>query len=220
MNVRQLRQFYADQIAQAKADDVLLSLHVKTTMMRISDPIIFGHCVSVYYEDVFKQALGMRWPRLGLTRTTAWRRSSPRFRDLPEDKRKEIEADIQAVYEKQPELYMVNSNRGITNLHVPSDTIIDASMPVIIRDGGRAWGPDNELHDCIAMIPDRSYSTTVPGGYRGLPGERGVRPISHRERGQRRPDGPGRRRVWFPRQDLQGSRQRRDTGGGRSRSRH
>ena len=158
MNVRQLRGFYADQIGQAKRDDVLLSLHVKTTMMRISDPIIFGHCVEVYFEDVFKKH-GDALAEVGVDPDNGVAELLTKIQDLPEDKRKEIEADVQAVYAERPELYMVNSNRGITNLHVPSDTIIDASMPVIIRDGGRAWGPDNELHDCIAMIPDRSYST-------------------------------------------------------------
>ena len=158
MNVRQLRQFYADQINQAKADDVLLSLHVKTTMMRVADPIIFGHCVSVYFEDVFNKhsdALA----EVAVDPDNGVAELLTKIQALPDAKRQEIEADIEAVYKARPELFMVNSNRGITNLHVPSDTIIDASMPVIIRDGGRAWGPDNELHDTIAMIPDRSYST-------------------------------------------------------------
>ena len=157
MNVRQLRNFYADEIAKAKADNVLLSLHVKTTMMRVSDPIIFGHLVSVYYEDVFKKH-GAALAEVGVDPDNGVAELLTKIEDLPEAKRTEIEADVQAVYNERPELYMVNSNRGITNLHVPSDTIIDASMPVIIRDGGRAWGPDNELHDTIAMIPDRSYS--------------------------------------------------------------
>ena len=157
MNVRQLRNFYAEGIANAKADNVLLSLHVKTTMMRISDPIIFGHLVSVYYEDVFAKH-GDALAQVGVDPDNGVAELLTKIRELPEAKRAEIEADIQAVYSRQPELFMVNSNRGITNLHVPSDTIIDASMPVIIRDGGRAWGPDNELHDTIAMIPDRSYS--------------------------------------------------------------
>ena len=157
MNVRQLRSFYTEQIEQAKADGVLLSLHVKTTMMRVADPIIFGHCVSVYYHDVFsKHAEALA--EVAVDPDNGVAELLTKIQALPESKRKEIEADIQAVYEARPELYMVNSNRGITNLHVPSDTIIDASMPVIIRDGGRAWGPDNELHDCVAMIPDRSYS--------------------------------------------------------------
>ena len=157
MNVRELRNFYAEEIAKAKAENVLLSLHVKTTMMRVSDPIIFGHLVSVYYEDVFAKH-GAALAEVGVDPDNGVAEILTKIQDLPEAKRAEIEADVQAVYSERPELYMVNSNRGITNLHVPSDTIIDASMPVIIRDGGRAWGPDNELHDCIAMIPDRSYS--------------------------------------------------------------
>ena len=158
MNAQALRQFFAEEIARAKSDDVLLSLHVKTTMMRVSDPIIFGHCVSVFYQDVFEKH-GAELAQLAVDPDNGVAELLTKIQALPEDKRAEIEADIQAVYESRPELAMVNSNRGITNLHVPSDTIIDASMPVIIRDGGRTWGPDNELHDTVAMIPDRSYAT-------------------------------------------------------------
>jgi isocitrate dehydrogenase len=158
MNVKVLRRFYADEMEKAKADGVLLSLHVKSTMMRVSDPIIFGHCVSVYYQDVLTThaaALG----DLGVNPDNGVAELYTKIQSLSEAKRAEIEADIQAVYSARPELYMVNSSRGITNLHVPSDVIIDATMPVIVRDGGRAWGPDNELHDTVAMIPDRSYAT-------------------------------------------------------------
>ena len=158
MNVRQLREFYAEQMAKAKADDVLLSLHVKTTMMRVSDPIIFGHCVSIYYQDMLTKHADVL-AELAVDLDNGVAELLTKIQSLQEDKRAEIEADIQAVYSTRPELSMVNSSRGITNLHVPSDVIIDASMPVIIRDGGRTWGPDNELHDTIAMIPDRSYST-------------------------------------------------------------
>ena len=158
MNVRELRNFYAEEMAKAKAEGVLLSLHLKSTMMRVSDPIIFGHCVSVYYEDVLtkhRAELG----ELAVNPDNGVAELLTKIQSLPESKRAEIEADIQAVYSARPELAMVDSNRGITNLHVPSDVIIDATMPVIVRDGGRTWGPDNELHDTIAMIPDRSYST-------------------------------------------------------------
>ena len=158
MNVRALREFYAAEIARAKDEDVLLSLHLKTTMMRVSDPIIFGHCVSVYYQDVFARH-GAELAQLAVDPDNGVAELLTKIQALPEDKRAEIETDIQAVYDRRPKLSMVNSYRGITNLHVPSDTIIDASMPVIIRDGGRAWGPDNELHDTIAVIPDRSYAT-------------------------------------------------------------
>ena len=158
MNVRELREFYAEEMANAKADGVLLSLHVKSTMMRVSDPIIFGHCVSVYYQDVLtKHAPEME--ELGVNPDNGLAELYTKIQSLPDAKRAEIEADIQTVYSVRPELMMVNSNRGITNLHVPSDVIIDATMPVIVRDGGRTWGPDNELHDTIAMIPDRSYAT-------------------------------------------------------------
>ena len=158
MNVRELRDFYAAEMAKAKSDGVLLSLHLKSTMMRVSDPIIFGHCVSVYYQDVLtKHAAELG--EIGVNPDNGVAELLTKIQSLPEDKRAEIEADIQAVYSARPELAMVNSSRGITNLHVPSDVIIDATMPVIVRDGGRTWGPDNELHDTIAMIPDRSYST-------------------------------------------------------------
>jgi isocitrate dehydrogenase len=158
MDIRELRTFYAEEMDKAKADGVLLSLHVKTTMMRVSDPMIFGHCVSVFYEDVFKKHPAemdeiMVNPDNGIAELYT------KLQDLTDEKREEIEADIQAVYAARPELMMVDSSRGITNLHVPSDVIIDATMPVMVRDGGKTWGPDNELHDTVAMIPDRSYAT-------------------------------------------------------------
>ncbi len=158
MNVRALRQFYADEMEKARADDVLLSLHLKTTMMRVSDPIIFGHCVSVYYEDMLEKH-HEELVQLAVDPDNGVAELLTKLQALPDETRSEIEADLQAVYASRPRLAMVNSHRGITNLHVSSDTIIDASMPVIIRDGGRAWGPDNELHDTVALIPDRSYAT-------------------------------------------------------------
>ena len=158
MNVKALRQFYADEMEKAKANGVLLSLHLKSTMMRVSDPIIFGHCVSVYYKDVLTKHAAVLG-ELGVNPDNGVAELYTKIQSLPEAKREEIETDIQGVYSARPELAMVNSSRGITNLHVPSDVIIDATMPVIVRDGGRTWGPDNELHDTIAMIPDRSYST-------------------------------------------------------------
>ena len=158
MNVRELRTFYGEEMEKAKADGILLSLHVKTTMMRISDPIIFGHCVSVYYEDVFEKH-SAEMGELAVRPDNGIGELYTKIQSLTDEKRAEIESDIQAVYTSRPELFMVNSNRGITNLHVPSDVIIDATMPVMIRDGGQTWGPDNELHDTVAMIPDRSYAT-------------------------------------------------------------
>ena len=158
MNIKSLRKFYADEMANAKSEGILLSLHVKTTMMRISDPIIFGHCVSVYFEDLLKKHAKI-FNDLGVNPDNGIAELYSRIQSLPEDQRKEIESDIENTYSVRPELAMVNSSRGITNFHVPSDMIIDATMPVIVRDGGQMWGPDNEQHDTIAMIPDRSYAT-------------------------------------------------------------
>ena len=158
MHVRALRQFYAEQIEATKNSGMLLSLHLKCTMMKISDPIIFGHCVSVYYKDVFDKYAAV-FKDLGVNPNNGLGDLYTKIQKLPEAQRAAIEADIQAVYTTRPALAMVDSRRGITNLHVPSDVIIDASMPVIVRDGGKTWGPDNELHDTIALIPDRCYAT-------------------------------------------------------------
>jgi isocitrate dehydrogenase len=158
MNVAALRQFYADQIAAAKEQGVLLSLHLKATMMKVSDPVMFGHAVSVYYKDVFdKHAAVIR--ELGVNVNNGLGDLYAKIQNLPEEKRAEIEADIKAVYESRPALAMVDSDKGITNLHVPNDIIVDASMPVVIRDSGKMWGPDGQLHDTVAMIPDRCYAT-------------------------------------------------------------
>ncbi|MCR4309940.1 MAG: NADP-dependent isocitrate dehydrogenase [Deltaproteobacteria bacterium] len=159
MNVRALRKFYEEQIEDAKKTGVLLSLHLKATMMKISDPVMFGHAVSVYFKDVFaKHAAVFR--ELGVNPNMGMGDLYAKIRKLPEAKRAEIEADIQAVYKVQPPLAMVDSEKGITNLHAPNDIIVDASMPVVIRDSGRMWGPDGKLHDTKAMIPDRCYATT------------------------------------------------------------
>ena len=159
MNVRALRKFYVEQIGDAMKSGVLLSLHLKATMMKISDPIMFGHAVSVYYKDVFgKHAAVLK--ELGVNPNNGLGDLYAKIKKLPEAKRAEIEADIQAVYKNRPALAMVDSDKGITNLHVPSDVIVDASMPVVVRDSGKMWGPDGKLHDTKAMIPDRCYATT------------------------------------------------------------
>jgi isocitrate dehydrogenase len=158
MNRKALRAFFAEQMDAAKKDGVLFSLHVKTTMMKISDPIIFGHCVSVYFADVFEKH-GATLKRLGVDPDTGVADMMSRIETLPEAEKAAIKADIQATYAKRPGLAMVNSDKGITNLHVPSDVIIDASMPAMIRESGKMWGADGKLHDVIAAIPDRCYST-------------------------------------------------------------
>lgn len=158
MSKKALREFLAAQIDDAKKKNVLFSLHMKATMMKISDPIIFGHCVKVFYKDVIEKHASVI-DELGVDFNNGLGDLLAKIQNLPEDKRSEIEADMKAVYEKRPELAMVNSDKGITNLHVPSDIIIDASMPAMIREGGRMWGPDGELHDTKAVIPDHSYAS-------------------------------------------------------------
>jgi len=159
MNVRALRKFYEEQIEDAKKSGVLLSLHLKATMMKISDPVMFGHAVSVFFKDLFaKHAAAFK--ELGVNPNMGMGDLYAKIKKLPEAKRAEIEADIQAVYKDRPALAMVDSDKGITNLHAPNDIIVDASMPVVIRDSGRMWGPDGKLHDTKAMIPDRCYATT------------------------------------------------------------
>lgn len=158
MNVAALRDFYAKTIEEAKNDDVLLSLHLKATMMKVSDPIMFGHCVSVFYEEALeKHATTLK--EIGANPNNGLADILDRLDKLPANKKAEIEADIDAVYNKRPDLAMVDSRHGITNLHVPNNVIVDASMPNVIRDGGKMWNKNDELQDCIAMVPDRSYAT-------------------------------------------------------------
>jgi len=158
MSIKALREFFSEQIIDAKKQGILFSLHMKATMMKVSDPVIFGHCVSVYYTDVLEKHAGTL-KELGVNVNNGIGDLYARIQKLPDDKRKEIENDIEVVYTQQPGLAMVDSSKGITNLHVPSDIIIDASMPVVVRDGGRMWGADDQLHDAKAVIPDRSYAT-------------------------------------------------------------
>ena len=158
MSVKALRAFYDREIAAAKADDILLSLHVKATMMKISDPILFGHAVTVYYQDVFVK-YAATFDRLGVNPNNGIGDVYAKIQSLPEGERNAIESDLQAVYTSRPQLAMVNSDKGITNLHVPSDVIIDASMAAAIRTSGKMWGADGQAHDMKAMIPDRCYAT-------------------------------------------------------------
>jgi len=158
MNVAALREFYAEQIAAAKADNALFSLHLKCTMMKVSDPIMFGHCVAEYFADALeKHAAALA--EVGANVNNGLADVLSKLDQLPTRKKAEIEADIAACYEKGPGLAMVDSRAGRTNLHVPSDVIIDASMPVVIRDGGRMWNKEDALQDTIAVIPDRCYAT-------------------------------------------------------------
>ena len=157
MNRNALCEFLTEEIDDAKAQGVLMSLHLKATMMKVSDPIIFGHAVTVYYRDVFKKHAG-KFELLGVDPNNGIGDVYTKIDNLPENERAEIEADIQACYSNRPEMAMVDSDRGITNLHVPSDVIIDASMPAALRSSGQMWGPDGQLHDIKAIIPDRCYA--------------------------------------------------------------
>jgi isocitrate dehydrogenase len=158
MSVRALRKFFEEQIEEAKSSGVLLSLHLKATMMKVSDPVMFGHAVTVYYKDVFEKHAAV-FKELGVNPNNGLGDVYAKIQSLPAARKAEIEADIQAVYKTRPPLAMVDSDKGITNLHAPNDIIVDASMPVVVRESGRMWGPDGKLHDTKAMIPDRCYAT-------------------------------------------------------------
>ncbi|GAA6206597.1 NADP-dependent isocitrate dehydrogenase [Thalassotalea sp. SU-HH00458] len=152
-----LVKFYETEIAKAKEEDVLLSLHLKATMMKVSDPIMFGHCVKVFYKDVFEKH-AETFEQLGVDANNGIGDVYAKIARLPADKKAEIEADLAAVYASRPEMAMVDSDNGITNLHVPSDVIIDASMPAALRASGQMWGPDGKQKDTKFMIPDRNYA--------------------------------------------------------------
>ncbi|MBX2843732.1 MAG: NADP-dependent isocitrate dehydrogenase [Flammeovirgaceae bacterium] len=157
LSMKSLRSFIAKEIEEAKKEDVLFSVHMKATMMKVSDPIIFGAVVVEFYKDVFEKYATV-FEEIGVDVNNGIGDVYSKIQSLPADQQKAIEADIQAVYKNRPELAMVNSDKGITNLHVPSDVIIDASMPAAIRTSGQMWGPDGNLKDTKFTIPDRSYA--------------------------------------------------------------
>ena len=157
LSKKALRAFLAQAMTDAKAEGVLLSLHLKATMMKVSDPIIFGHAVTVFFKDLFDKYAD-DFAAIGVNPTNGFGDVLANLEKLPADKRAAVEAEINAAYANGPELAMVNSDKGITNLHVPNDVIIDASMPAAIRSSGQMWGPDGKLHDTKAVIPDRCYA--------------------------------------------------------------
>jgi len=158
MHVAALRTFYADTIAEAQRKNVLLSLHLKATMMKISDPVMFGHCVAIYYQEALEKHTDVLG-EIGANLDNGLAGVLEKLKKLPPSKQAEIEADIATVYATRPALAMVDSRKGITNLHVPNNIIVDASMPNVVRDGGRMWNNDDELQDTVAMVPDRCYAT-------------------------------------------------------------
>ena len=157
MSKKHLRGFLSASIADAKQQDILLSVHLKATMMKVSDPIIFGHAVDVYFADFFVKHAGIL-DELGFAPKNGLGELESKIASLPNDQQEQLRSDLAAVYERQPQLAMVDSDRGITNLHVPSDVIIDASMPAMIRTSGQMWGPDGKQYDTKAVIPDRCYA--------------------------------------------------------------
>ncbi|PKV52155.1 isocitrate dehydrogenase [Aquimarina sp. MAR_2010_214] len=157
MSKKALITFLKEQIADAKEKDVLFSLHMKATMMKVSDPIIFGHAVEVFFKDVFEKH-ATTFEEIGVEVNNGFGDLINKLKKVPDTKKAEIEADIQACYEKGPKLAMVNSDQGITNLHVPSDVIIDASMPAMIRNSGQMWDAQGNTQDTKAVIPDSSYA--------------------------------------------------------------
>ncbi len=157
MNCKALSEFFAREIADAKEQGVLFSVHLKATMMKVSDPIMFGHCVRAYYGDVFEKH-GATFDDIGVDANNGIGDVYAKIATLPAEQRAEIESDIDAVYETRPAQAMVDSDKGITNLHVPSNVIIDASMPAAIRSSGQMWGPDGKLADAKMVIPDRCYA--------------------------------------------------------------
>ncbi|KAB0494460.1 NADP-dependent isocitrate dehydrogenase [Pseudomonas moorei] len=158
MSKNALRNFIAAEIEDAKAKGVLLSVHLKATMMKVSDPIMFGQIVAEFYKDALAKHADVL-AQIGFNLNNGIGDLYARIKALPAEQQAAIEADIQAVYAMRPSLAMVNSDKGITNLHVPSDVIVDASMPAMIRDSGKMWGTDGQLHDTKAVIPDRCYAT-------------------------------------------------------------
>ena len=157
MSCRALRAFYEKEMTDAKENNLLLSLHLKATMMKVSDPVMFGHAVTVYYKDVFEKHADL-FKELDVDECNGLGDVYEKIANLPAAQKAEIEADIQAVYATRPRIAMVDSDHGITNLHVPSDVIVDASMPAVIRTGGKMWNLEGKLEDTKAMIPDRCYA--------------------------------------------------------------
>merc|ERR1712100_722058 len=158
MSCRALEAFYEKEIKDAKSQGILFSLHLKATMMKVSDPIMFGHCVKVYFKDVFAKYKDT-FSKIGVDANNGLGDVYKKIASLPDAERKAIEDDIMATYPKRGAMAMVDGGRGITNLHVPSDIIIDNSMPTAIRDGGKMWNTADKQEDFLATIPDRAYGS-------------------------------------------------------------
>ena len=212
MSKEALLAFLREQVGDAQALGVLFSLHLKATMMKVSDPIIFGHAVRVFFADVFEKHAAT-FEELGANPNDGFGEIVARIESLPADTRAEIEADIEAAYANGPGLAMVNSDKGITNLHVPSDIIIDASMPAMIRTSGQMWNAEGDQQDTKTVIPDSSYAGVYRRGDRLLHQARRLRPDDHGQCPECRLDGAEGRGVRLPRQDLRDPGRWRGAGG-------
>ena len=157
MSKKALCDFYEREIEDAHKTGVMFSLHVKATMMKVSHPIVFGHAVKVFYKDLFAKH-GKLFEELGVNPNNGISSVYDKIKDLPHSLHEEIEHDIHACYESRPELAMVDSAKGISNLHAPNDVIVDASMPAMIRVGGKMWGPDGKLKDTKAVMPESTFA--------------------------------------------------------------
>jgi len=157
MNRRTLKEFYAKAIEEAKEKDILFSLHLKATMMKVSDPVMFGDAIRVYYKELFDK-FGAELEEIGFNPNNGLSDLEAKLNRLPEDKQQAIKETLKEIYAKNPRLYMVDSDKGITNLHKPNDVIIDASIPAVIKNGLQGWGPDGETEDCVITVPDRTYA--------------------------------------------------------------
>jgi isocitrate dehydrogenase len=157
MSAKALREFFELSLQECKDNDVMWSLHVKATMMKVSHPIVFGHAVTVFFKDLFEKH-GALFAELGVNPNNGFGSVTEKIASLPDAQRKEIEADIQACFDARPDIAMVDSDKGITNLHVPSDVIVDASMPAMIRNGGKMWGSDGKARDAKAVMPESTYA--------------------------------------------------------------
>ena len=197
MSCKALVDFLAREIEDARAQGVLFSLHMKATMMKVSDPIIFGHAVKVFYREVFEKYADVL-NELGVDPNNGIGDLYAKIGSLPEDQQAQIKADIDACYQGRPDLAMVDSDRGITNLHVPSDIIIDASMPAAIRASGQMWGPDGKQHDTKSVIPDRSYARIYQKVIESCKQHGAFDPTTMGSVPNVGFDGPEGGRVWFP----------------------
>ena len=197
MSKDSLQSFLEQEIEDSRERNILFSLHLKATMMKVSDPIIFGHAVKVFFKDVFSK-YEQQFMELGVDPNNGVGDVYSKIENLPDSEREAIEVDLLRCYENRPEMAMVDSDKGITNLHVPSDVIIDASMPAALRTSGQMWGPDGNLRDMKAVIPDRCYAGVYQEVIDFCKNKWGIRSSNDGQCAECRFDGAESRGVWLP----------------------